>query len=50
VSDAEFDAIFERVKKARLSYVPGASTTASSMTGMAAEAFISRTQTVTYLS
>jgi hypothetical protein len=52
VSDAEFDAIFERIKKAgfHMAALLGASKTASSMTGMAAEAFILRTRTVTCLS
>jgi hypothetical protein len=52
VSGAEFDAIFERIKKADLhtAALPGVSVTASSMIGMVAEAFISRTRTVTYLS
>jgi hypothetical protein len=52
VSDAEFDAIFQRIKKAGASYgtLPGASTTASSTIGTAAEAFTSKIQTVTCLS
>ena len=49
VSDAEFDAIFERIKQAdfHTAALPGAWTTASSMIGMAAVAFISRIRTVT---
>jgi hypothetical protein len=52
VSDAEFDAVFERIKKAgfHTAALPGASMTASSTIGTAAEAFISRIGTVTCLS
>ncbi len=47
VSEAEFDAIFARVKKAGLAYgsAPGASTTASSTIGAAGAASTSRTRT-----
>jgi catechol 2,3-dioxygenase-like lactoylglutathione lyase family enzyme len=48
VSDAEFDAILGRIKKTGLAYgmvvLPGASTTAKSTTGAAAEASTSRTR------
>ena len=50
VSDAEFDAIFDRVKAAGLAYgsaPESASTTASSTIGVAAAGFISGIPTVT---
>jgi catechol 2,3-dioxygenase-like lactoylglutathione lyase family enzyme len=49
VSDAEFDAILQRVQEAGLSYgsAPGASTTASSTIGMAAGASTSGLLTIT---
>jgi hypothetical protein len=52
VSDAEFDAIFERSRTLgfHTAALPGASMTASSMIGTAAVAFISRIRTVTCLS
>jgi hypothetical protein len=52
VSDAEFDAIFERIKKAGLSYgsAPWSLNDANSTIGTVAVAFISRIRTVTCLS
>jgi hypothetical protein len=48
VSDAEFDAIFGRIKEAKITAaLLGVATMAGSMIGMAAEASISRTRTVT---
>ena len=52
VSDSEFDSIFERIKQpgSHTAAPPRASTTASSMTGTAAAASISKIPTATFSS